>query len=101
MTSSYEGSPCVIQEALQNCIMPIAFESFESITDTIINNKNGFLIKPFNLKKYSVTLEKLISDTEYQKSIRSNIDKINIKRGPHSKKIVEEWEEVFKELGIS
>lgn len=101
MTSSYEGTPCVIQEALQNCIIPIVFNSYESVTDIIENNYNGFLIEPFNITEYSKNLEALINDTEHQKSIRSNIDKINIKRGPHSKKIVEEWEEVFKELGIS
>ncbi len=98
MTSSYEGSPCVIQEALQNCIIPIAFESFESITDTIINNKNGFLIKPFNLKKYSVTLEKLISDTEYQESIRRSIHSNNIKRALDSRIIVKKWEHLFYKL---
>lgn len=101
MTSSYEGMPCVIQEALRHNVIPIVFNSYESVTDIIEKNYNGFLIEPFNITEYSKNLEALINDTEHQKSIRSNIDKINIKRGPHSKKIVEEWEEVFKELGIS
>lgn len=98
MTSSYEGSPCVIQEALQNCIIPIAFESFESITDTIINNKNGFLIKPFNLKKYSVTLEKLISDTEYQELICRNIHKMERNKLTESRRISEQWETLFRNI---
>lgn len=98
MTSSHEGYGLVITEALQYSVIPIVFESFESITDTIINNKSGFLIKPFNLKKYSVTLEKLISDTEYQESIRRSIHSNNIKRALDSGIIVKKWEHLFHKL---
>ena len=98
MTSSYEGYGMVITEGLQYSVIPIVFNSYESATDIIENNYNGFLIEPFNLKKFSKTLDTLISDTEHQKSIRSNINKMTQKRDLHSKTTFEKWEDLFKEL---
>lgn len=98
MTSSYEGTPCVIQEALQHNVIPVSYNSFESITDTIDNKVNGFLIEPFDINIYSDTLEKIINDTEYQESIRRNICHKNIKRVPDSGIIVKKWEHLFHKL---
>ena len=98
MTSSYEGYGMVITEGLQYSVIPIVFNSYESATDIIENNYNGFLIEPFNLKKFSKTLDTLISDAEQQKSIRSSINKMTQKRDLHSKTTFEKWEDLFKEL---
>ena len=98
ITSSHEGYGLTITEGLQHDIIPIVFNSYESVTDIIENNYNGFLIEPFSLEKYSVTLEKLISDTEYQESIRRSIHSNNIKRALDSGIIVKKWEHLFHKL---
>lgn len=98
MTSSYEGTPCVIQEALQHNVIPVSYNSFESITDTIENNYNGFLIEPFNLKKYSNTLEALISDAEYQELICRNIHKMEHNKLAESRRISEQWDTLFRNI---
>lgn len=95
MTSSYEGNPCVIQEALQNCIIPIAFESFESITDTIINNKNGFLIKPFSIKQYTICLKELINNQEKLRRFQRYIESSNQEEHGYNCKILESWENLI------
>lgn len=47
LTSTYEGFGLVVTEALSNQVIPIAFNSYEAITDLVSNENNGFLIKPF------------------------------------------------------
>lgn len=98
MTSSYEGMPCVIQEALRHNVIPIVFNSYESVTDIIEKNYNGFLIEPFNLKKYSNTLEALISDAEYQELIFRNIHKMEHNKLTESRRISEQWGTLFRNI---
>lgn len=93
MTSSFEGSPCVIQEAIQYGIKPIVFESYESVTDIIVHERNGFLIKPFSIRKYSKVLKSIID--------RGNSD---IYQSPTKldfttkEQIFLQWQNLFKKL---
>ena len=52
MTSNYEGFPMVLLEAMQFGCVPIAFKSFESLDDIIINHNNGYQITPFDIYEY-------------------------------------------------
>ncbi len=62
MTSSFEGFPMVLVEAMQFGCVPIAFDSFEAIHDVIIPEKTGELVKPFKIKDYINKLSNLIDD---------------------------------------
>lgn len=62
MTSSFEGFPMVLIEAMSYGVVPIAFNSFNSITDIITNNINGKLIHPFNLIEYANEISNLIEN---------------------------------------
>lgn len=53
MTSNHEGWGLVLTEAMQYGCVPIAFDSYESVHDIIINGYNGFIVKPFDLKEFS------------------------------------------------
>lgn len=44
MTSSHEGWGLTLTESMQNGVIPIAYKSYESITDIITDKKDGFLI---------------------------------------------------------
>lgn len=44
MTSKYEGWPIALMEGLQMGVIPISYNSFESITDIINDGENGFII---------------------------------------------------------
>lgn len=98
MTSSLEGSPCVIKEAMQQNVIPIAYTSFESIEDIISNGKDGFAIRPFSVSGYSKTLERLMNDTSYREQILENIKQKNIRDKDSIDKIIGQWEKLFKEL---
>lgn len=62
MTSIYEGFPLILAEAMSRGCIPMAFDSFSSVHDIITNGSNGFLVKPFSIKKYAFSLSKLVND---------------------------------------
>lgn len=64
MTSSFEGLPMTLIEAMQHGVIPIAFNSFLSATDIIDSKVNGCLITPFNINEYVNTLSELMSSQE-------------------------------------
>ncbi len=93
MTSSFEGSPCVIQEAIQNGIKPIVFESYESVTDIIVHERNGFLIKPFSIRKYSKVLKSIIDRGD--SDIYQSPTKLDFTT---KEQIFQQWQNLFKKL---
>ena len=98
MTSSLEGSPCVIQEALLYNVIPIAFKSFESVEDVIDNNINGFTIEPFSIKAYTTVLKELMSNFEYRNAIHENIKNSTLRKTFDIKVIADKWEILFNKL---
>lgn len=61
LTSSFEGLPMTLIEAMQHGVIPVAFNSFLSVTDLIDDNINGLLITPFKIDEYANSLSKLMS----------------------------------------
>jgi glycosyltransferase involved in cell wall biosynthesis len=100
MSSSFEGSPCVIQEAMLHNVLPIAYKSFESIDDIISNGIDGFTIKPFSISDYSKALKRLMIDPSYREQTLGNIKQRNTRDIYSIDKIIVQWEELFKELTI-
>lgn len=64
MTSIYEGFGMVLTEAMQHGVVPMAFNSYGSVTDIIDDNINGFLVKPFDEEEYADKLIALMSDED-------------------------------------
>ena len=64
MTSSSEGFGVVLIEAMQNGAVPIAFNSYLSITDIIDNTKNGILVTPMDIDEYVDKLSILIDNND-------------------------------------
>lgn len=73
ITSTHEGFPLVTIEALQNEVIPIAFNSYEAVCDIIQNGVNGYIVEAFSIKQYTRTLENLISNQFLRTEIRENI----------------------------
>jgi glycosyltransferase involved in cell wall biosynthesis len=96
VTSSHEGLPMVILEALQYEVIPIAFNSFESVTDIITHEETGFIVDKFSEKKYSYTLTSLMKNEKYRIKIRNNISASNKTRKLDIDKIIGKWENLFK-----
>lgn len=97
MTSNYEGWGMVLTEAMVHGVVPIAFNSFASVTDIIEDEKNGLLVKPFSLKEYARKLNALMSDDDRRatmaKYAQKSVEKYSIER------VTDKWEGLFKSLG--
>lgn len=96
MTSSYEGFGLVLVEAQTYGVVPVAFNSFTSVTDIIINGESGFLVEPFDEKAYIGILSELMSRHEIRQSISKNCMKSAMKFS--LEKIGDEWLELFEKL---
>lgn len=78
MTSSFEGFGIVLVEAMYYGVVPVAFNSFLSITDIIDDKINGFLVEPFNLDQYTQVLSVLMENDQLREEISySSIEKSN------------------------
>ena len=64
MTSSYEGMPLTILEAMSFQCVPIVFDSFPAVHDLIDNNQNGLLIPPFDIDEFVKQTSNLLNDEE-------------------------------------
>lgn len=62
MTSDMEGWGLTLTESLQMGVIPLVFDSFESVHDIIENNVNGFILPNNNINVYAKCLENLMKD---------------------------------------
>ena len=66
----------VLTEAMQHGVVPMAFNSYSSVTDIIDDNINGILVKPFDEKEYADKLVSLMSDeNKYKKMSHASMAK--------------------------
>ena len=98
MTSNYEGWGMVLTEAMQCGTVPIAFNSFASVTDIISDGKTGLLVKPFDMREYERKLRKLMDNDELRYKLSLNA-KEEIKQ-KSVKNVVDRWEALFNKLEI-
>lgn len=72
LTSSFEGFPLVLTEAMVMGCVPVVFNSFESAGDIIDSGLNGYLIEPFDIKKFASTLDLLMNNDPLRNKIGIN-----------------------------
>lgn len=96
LTSCYEGLPMVILEAMQNKVIPVAFDSFAAASDLIIQGKTGRLVTPFDLEEYARTLDELMLDSfdRNEMAMQAFHHVRNFTVGP----IIAQWEVVFDQI---
>lgn len=94
MTSDYEGWGMTLVEAQQNMCIPIAFNTFESLSEIITDGSNGYTIPSGDINMYAQTLSKLMADDKgrfemsynaVESTMRFSIDNIII-----------QWESLIK-----
>ncbi len=96
MTSAFEGLPVVLLEAIQFGVVPVAFNSFDSLSDIIEDNENGRIIPDNDIHTYANVLINLMEN----KSIRNEM---SVKAIESSKKfspqnIARQWSHLFDNL---
>lgn len=69
MTSTFEGAPMVLREAVMYACVPVAFNSFSSASEVILDGETGFLVPAFDLNRYVEILAILMTDEVLRKKI--------------------------------
>ena len=65
MTSEFEGLALTLVEAQNFGCVPIAFDSFSSISDIISHKRNGIIIYNNNISMYIEWLKKMMDDNRF------------------------------------
>ena len=72
MTSCAESFGMVLIEAMSFGVVPIAFNSYPTITDIIDNNVNGILVDKINVGIYAKSLSVLMENEVRRKDMARN-----------------------------
>lgn len=96
MTSVCEGWGMVLIEAQSYKCVPIAYNSYASLTDIITDGENGFTVTPFDENEYVEKLSELMGSPSLRNEMAENGQK-SIQRF-NSEKIAEQWIETFKQI---
>lgn len=72
MTSRSEGFPLTLNEAMQYGVVPLVFDSFDSIRDIINEGENGYIIPEMDMQQYSDKLLRLMKDASLRKLMAMN-----------------------------
>ena len=89
MTSSIEGWPMTLMEAMQNGCVPIAFDNFKAVYDIIDNDNDGVIVSNDNSQTYAEKLVRLMrDDTSREQMAYAGIKKC---QQFSQEKIVQQW----------
>jgi glycosyltransferase involved in cell wall biosynthesis len=96
MTSAFEGFPMTLVESLKKGCVPIAMDSFLSLSDIIENEKNGFITPNGDVNAMAEKIQILMTDESLRKEMAlkglQSVRKFDVKI------IIQEWERLFNEL---
>jgi glycosyltransferase involved in cell wall biosynthesis len=78
MTSRFEGWPMVLMESMQMGVVPIVFNSFESLPEIIDDGCNGVIIENNSIDLFVEKLKALLEDTNKRTTMAIHaIDKVS------------------------
>jgi glycosyltransferase involved in cell wall biosynthesis len=72
MTSKYEGWPMVLMEGQQMGVIPVSYNSFESITDIINDGENGIIIPNNDMELFVSKMKDLMLNNTQRRLMATN-----------------------------
>ena len=96
MTSSFEGWGLTLTEAQQYGVVPLAFNSYASVSDIITDKYNGYLVSNNDINSYVKYLTLLMSD--YDLRHRMALNCIESSKRFERQHICNQWIQLFKQL---
>lgn len=94
MTSNYEGWGMVLTESMRYGCVPMAFDSFASLSDIVVTEFQK--VKPFDIAAYVEKLDRLMND----ESLRNNIIKQQYEHIKNFEidRVVDRWERLLADV---
>jgi len=97
LTSTYEGFGLMLTESMQYAMIPVAFNSFESVSDIIEDGVNGFLIPPFSIDKYAERLSYLMNLSNEERDVIAKNAYLSVKKFD-IEPVMHQWIEFIHQL---
>ena len=98
MTSAYEGFGITLTEAQQMGVVPIAFNSYESLQDIITHKESGVIVPNNDIKSYIKELSELMKNDSYR--IRLAQNGLESCKRFSKEKITERWIRLLEETRL-
>lgn len=98
MTSAYEGFGITLTEAQQMGVVPIAFNSYESLQDIITHKESGVIVPNNDIKSYIKELSELMKNDSYR--IRLAQNGLESCKQFSKEKITERWIRLLEETRL-
>lgn len=96
MTSKYEGWPMVLMECMQKGVVPIVYNSFESLTDIITDGYNGYIIPNNKPLIFIQKLKSLMQNQNMRQKMSYNCTEICSRYSLEN--IINQFESLFKDI---
>lgn len=96
MTSVCEGWGLTLTESMQSGVVPLAFDTYPALQDIITDGYDGYIIKPYDTKKYVDRMQLLMQDQELREQIAKNA-LISCQRFS-TEKIMDMWSDMLHSL---
>lgn len=96
LTSSYEGLPLVVLEALNYGCIPICFNTFACASEIITDGKDGILVDRDSINDYVKKLRILLEDERLRNYMKSNrFDKLSFYT---PEIVIQNWNKLINEI---
>ncbi len=98
MTSAFEGWGLTLTEAQQMGCVPLAFDSYASLSDIITDGENGYIVPYGDLRQYADKMKELMLDTGKRRKMAANA--IESSKRFEKRVIMEQWKSLLDELTL-
>ena len=96
LTSYREGLPMVLLEAKANSLPIVSFDIETGPNEIVLDEKNGFLVEPYNVEKMAQKINLLLKNgekrIEFSKNSQFEIEKFDKER------IISQWKELINHI---
>ncbi len=96
MTSEFEGFPMTLNEAKQQGVTPIVFDSFESVYDIIENEYDGLIISNNDIESFVNGLVDVMTDSDKRLLLQTH--SINTAERYSLENTCKKWEKLFTSI---
>ena len=96
MTSRYEGWPMVLMEAMQMGVVPVVYNSFESLSDIVTDGFNGFVVQNNKQNIFVEKMKRLMLDDTLRQEMA--VHAMESCKRYTIEKIVNRYESLFNDL---
>ena len=98
MTSPQEGWGLTLTEAQQMGCVPLAFDSYASLSDIITDGENGYIVPYGDLRQYADKMKELMLDADRRRKMATNA--IESSKRFERPIIMEQWKSLIDSLTL-